>query len=612
MRHIKMKYRLLLVIFLPTLLLLGFLFTFVKKEYQFIQKAEDVQLIMTVTGEIIKLDQLLLNEGSLSKIILSLNKNDLNKELLVQRQKIDHEIVVLKDMVETNSDGYAIKSLRELTQTLFFQLELLPKKRVQIDNKTIPANDAFDFYESIRQSLNVSLNQLVDQVVNFPMTQRLYELLVVYHEQIASTTIRNIVLEALYEGKMNQQDFVSLMQALGQQTVSREIYYDISIPVEENYYRQNLKKEAWISSARMLDSFIAKGLTGPYGIIPQDWLKNQNEKMDLFSDDITTIINFNKTALEEEQSAYRNTLILTLVMTALILGLVLFIVLLSLRGLAKKLEDEVEVLSTSGEEILRSISEASSGMVETATAVTETTTTVEELKQTAQVATEKAKNVADVSDEALITLKSSETTIADTIQWMNKIHEGMGTISESILKLSEHSKMIGEIIDAVNDLAEQSHLLAVNAAIEAAKAGDQGKGFAVVAQEVRSLADQSKQATVQVRNILNDIQNSTNAAVMATEQGSKAVNYGLTQSAQTNESIRSLSAGINNVAQAASQISLSSQQQLIGVNQVTIAMSNIKTASDQQVDHMRQIEGGVQGMNAVGRSLREQVVEYKI
>src|SRR4028119_1286641 len=106
---------------------------------------------------------------------------------------------------------------------------------------------------------------------------------------------------------------------------------------------------------------------------------------------------------------------------------------------------------------------------------------------------------------------------------MQRIREQMEAIGESMMRLSEQSQAIGAIIATVDDLAQQSNLLAVNAAIEAAKAGEQGKGFAVVAQEVKSLADQSKQATTQVRTILNDIQKATGAAVMATEQGSKAV-----------------------------------------------------------------------------------------
>lgn len=612
MRHIKMKYRLLLVIFLPTLFLLGFLYTFITKQHSEILKGEDVQVVTVTAAEIIKLNSMLLNEADLSKINIQLNKPELQKEIYTVRQKVDSEVLAIKNSIDSNQNLHSTKPLKDSINPLLIQLDLLPKKRSQIDSKTISATDAYDYFETVKETADSSLNLMIDQVAGYPMTQRLYGILVLAQEQNASMLIRGIILQALFEEKISQANYSLLMQEIGKQSAAAEIYYDISIAEEEATYKQNIKKDSWITSQRYLESFLTKGFSGPYGFTPQEWIKSQNEKIDLFFDDINAILAFNRTALDQEYAKYKSTLYLTLAITIAILGVVLTMVLFSLRGLAKKLEDEVAVLSTSGEEILRSISEASSGMVETATAVTETTTTVEELKQTAQIATEKAKNVADVSEEALGTLKNSETTIADTIQWMNRINEGMGTISDSILKLSEHGKMIGEIIDAVNDLAEQSHLLAVNAAIEAAKAGDQGKGFSVVAQEVRSLADQSKQATVQVRNILNDIQNATNAAVMATEQGSKAVSHGLAQSAQTNDSIRSLALGINNVAQAASQISLSSQQQLIGVNQVTIAMSNIKTASDQQVDHMRQIEGGVQGMNAVGKSLKEQVVEYKL
>ena len=98
---------------------------------------------------------------------------------------------------------------------------------------------------------------------------------------------------------------------------------------------------------------------------------------------------------------------------------------------------------------------------------------------------------------------------------------GSRAIAEHILALSEQTQQIGEIIAAVNDLADQSNLLALNAAIEASRAGEQGRGFAVVAHEIRSLAEQSKAATAQVRTILSDIQRATNAAVMATEQGTK-------------------------------------------------------------------------------------------
>ncbi len=105
---------------------------------------------------------------------------------------------------------------------------------------------------------------------------------------------------------------------------------------------------------------------------------------------------------------------------------------------------------------------------------------------------------------------------------MGTVREQTGSIAESILTLAEQAQAIGEIIATVNDIAEQTNVLSLNAAIEASRAGEQGKGFSVVAGEVKALADQSKKATAQVRQILGEIQKATNAAVMVTEQGRRA------------------------------------------------------------------------------------------
>ena len=180
------------------------------------------------------------------------------------------------------------------------------------------------------------------------------------------------------------------------------------------------------------------------------------------------------------------------------------------------------------------------------------------------------------------------------------------------MRLSEQSQAICEIIATVNDLAEQSNLLAVNAAIEAAKAGEQGKGFAVVAQEVKSLAEQSKEATAQVRAILNDIQKATNAAVLATEQGNKAVEAGVRQSRDANEAINLMGRNIEDSAQAALQIAASSQQQLTGMDQVALAMENIKQASEQNVAGMKQVEVTTQSLHELGQKLKGLVAQYQV
>ena len=284
----------------------------------------------------------------------------------------------------------------------------------------------------------------------------------------------------------------------------------------------------------------------------------------------------------------------------------------NLRRTTREIHEGVGVLASSSSEILAATTQVAAGAAETATAVSETTATVEEVKQTAQVSSQKAKYVSESAHKVAQVSQAGRKSVEDATQGMQRIQEQMESIAGSIVRLSEQSQAIGEIIATVNDLAEQSNLLAVNAAIEAARAGEQGKGFAVVAQEVKSLAEQSRQATAQVRTILGDIQKATGTAVLATEQGTKAVEAGVKQSAEAGESIRLLADGINEAAQAATQIAASSQQQMAGMDQVALAMNNIKQASSQNVAGTKQAEVAAQQLHELGQRLKQLAAQYKV
>ena len=284
----------------------------------------------------------------------------------------------------------------------------------------------------------------------------------------------------------------------------------------------------------------------------------------------------------------------------------------NLRELMRSLAESTDVLAAATSEISVSTSQLASSASQTATAVGETTTTVAEVRQTAQVASDKAKTVSNTAQKVAQISQDGRQATDDMIEGMSRIREQMESIAQSMVRLSEQSQAVGQIVATVEDLAAQSNLLAVNASIEATRAGEHGKGFAVVAQEVKSLAGESKQATARVRAILGEIQKATGAAVMATEQGSKAVEAGVVQSTLAGRSIQTLVEGMTEAAHAAAQIAASSQQQLAGVDQVASAMTSINQAGAQNVDSARQMEAAAQNLKALGQGLKQLIERYRV
>jgi methyl-accepting chemotaxis protein len=269
-------------------------------------------------------------------------------------------------------------------------------------------------------------------------------------------------------------------------------------------------------------------------------------------------------------------------------------------------------LNSAATEIMAAMNQQAAGANEQSAAIAQTTTTVDEVKTISEQSVGRAQEVVDTSQRTVQVSRSGQEAVQETIGSMAQIKARVEGIAENILALSEQTQQIGEIIATVGDIASQSNILALNASVEAARAGEHGKGFAVVAVEVRNLADQSRQATAQVRGILSDIQNGINATVMATEEGTKVVDEGLDLATQTGEVIEQLATVIQESAQAAMQVMAGGRQQATGVEQIALAMQNINQATAQSLDSTRQAEQAAQELNDLARSLTDIVEQYQL
>jgi len=270
-----------------------------------------------------------------------------------------------------------------------------------------------------------------------------------------------------------------------------------------------------------------------------------------------------------------------------------------------ELFESVNVLSSASSEILSITAELSSSTAQTATSVNETSATVEEVRKTTEMTNNKAKAVAEKSMAVSDVAETGQQSVEEILSGMTHIQQQMESIAGSVVKLSEQSQAIGEIIATVTDIAEQSNLLAVNASIEAAKAGEYGRGFGVVAQEIKNLAEQSKQATTHIRTILTDIQRGISSTVLSTEQGTKTVATGLRLTTEARDAIEILSQSINEAARSSVQITSSSQEQVVGMDQISAAMESIRMAAQNNLEVTRQVEKTAKDLHDLGIALKQ-------
>ncbi len=262
-------------------------------------------------------------------------------------------------------------------------------------------------------------------------------------------------------------------------------------------------------------------------------------------------------------------------------------------------------ISSSAEQMAAGTQEQSSQSTEIAKSVEEMTKTIFETTQISSKAAQASKQSGDIA-------KEGGKDVEQTIDGMNRIADVVNKSAITVQALGKSSDQIGEIVQVINDIADQTNLLALNAAIEAARAGEQGRGFAVVADEVRKLAERTSKATKEIATMIKQIQKDTVDAVVSMKAGTQEVERGKALADKAGDSLKKIITYAGDVVEMVNKVATSSEHQSLTADQISKNIDGITTVTHESAQGVQQIAVAAEDLNRLTNNLQELVTRFKI
>lgn len=240
-------------------------------------------------------------------------------------------------------------------------------------------------------------------------------------------------------------------------------------------------------------------------------------------------------------------------------------------------------------------------------AVDRTATTMDELGESSKACAEQAEAAAFGATQALKLTAGGSQAVDNTLKEMATLTKNVAAIQTQILRLSEQTDRIGNISSLVSDLANQTNMLAINAAVEAVRAGESGKGFAVVANEIRKLGDQSKESAIKINALVADIQKAISSTAMVTGDGTKTVENGVKLARKTADSFAGVAEAIDCIVLNSKQIYFTARNQAIAIEDVVEAVNSLNLAAQETASGISQVKLGISQLNQAAQNLKSVV-----
>ncbi len=284
----------------------------------------------------------------------------------------------------------------------------------------------------------------------------------------------------------------------------------------------------------------------------------------------------------------------------------------TLKGIIAQVSHSSEELSGSADSIAQIAEQTAQFATSQQTSTQTMAAAIEELVVSISHLSDNATHADELSKVSANTLAEGSGVIKQTLDSIQSISDTVSNAASSIADLNSHTQQISEIIEVIRGIADQTNLLALNAAIEAARAGEQGRGFAVVADEVRNLASRSAASTQQITGMIGKIQSGADASIRSMENTVNNVSRGVSLASQTGEAIASIQNHASNLTGLMGEISHTLREQSTAANEVVSTVGNITSLSEQSGDAARHVSQEAAKLKQLSRLLRQEMAHFKL
>ncbi len=284
----------------------------------------------------------------------------------------------------------------------------------------------------------------------------------------------------------------------------------------------------------------------------------------------------------------------------------------ALRSLVKTINDASVGVASAAQEAQATAMHLAEASEHQATQITNASAAINEIAVSIDEVSKNSLESADVAQRSVLIAHNGAEVVRDTIKGMNNIRTQIQDTSKRIKRLGESSQEIGNIVELINDIAEQTNILALNAAIQAASSGESGRGFAVVADEVQQLAERASSATRQIEGIVKTIQTDTNEAVRSMEQTTSEVVGGARKAEDAGEALTEIETVSNDLAELIQNISEAARQQSVAATNISGTMNVIQEITTQTSAGTQQTAESIGNLVELATELRKSVEDFKL